>query len=268
MKPLSVGNVVSTGLRIYRDNFKKYFTLAFFGYLWILVPIYGLAKFSAMTGIISRLAFKEVAEQPETVRDAQRYVNPRMWSFLIAGILVGLILFGAIIPYSLIMVIALGIAGALSNRSSFGVLGTVVISLVSVAAILLFIFGIIWLFSKLFLVELPLAIEENANATNTIKRSWQLTKGAVGRIQIIVFLVFLISLPIGIAINILSVVLQLIIGTALENNSALAGIGYLLYIVFVLGASAFILPLWQSVKAVIYYDLRVRREGMGIDLRK
>ncbi len=268
MKPLSIGNVVSAGLRIYRNNFKKYFKLAFFGYLWILVPIYGWAKFAAMTGIISRLAFKEIAEQPETVRDAQRYVNPRMWNFLVAGLLVSLILFGAIIPYALIIGITLGIAGALFDGSSFGVLGTVVISLVSVAAILLFIFGIIWLFSKLFLVELPLAIEENANATNTIKRSWQLTKGSVGRIQLIVFLVFLISLPIGIAINILSAILQVIVGTALENNSALAGIGGLFYIVFLLGASAFILPLWQSVKAVIYADLRVRREGMGIDLRK
>ena len=268
MKPLSVGNVVSAGLRIYRNNFKKYFKLAFFGYLWILVPIYGWAKFSAMTGIISRLAFKEIVEQPETVRDAQRYANPRMWNFLVAGLLVSLILFGAIIPYALIIGIVLGIAGALFDGSSLGVLGTIVISLVSVAAILLFIFGIIWLFSKLFLVELPLAIEENANATNTIKRSWQLTKGSVGRIQLIVFLVFLISLPIGIAINILGAILQVIAGTALENNSALAGIGSLFYIVFLFGASAFILPLWQSVKAVIYADLRVRREGMGIDLRK
>ena len=39
MKPLSVGNVVSAGLRIYRDNFKKYFWLAFVGYLWFYIPI-------------------------------------------------------------------------------------------------------------------------------------------------------------------------------------------------------------------------------------
>lgn len=33
MKPLGVGNVVSAGLRIYRDNFKKYYRLAFIAYL-------------------------------------------------------------------------------------------------------------------------------------------------------------------------------------------------------------------------------------------
>jgi hypothetical protein len=28
------------------------------------------------------------------------------------------------------------------------------------------------------------------------------------------------------------------------------------------------IPFWQSIKAVVYYDLRVRREGMGMNLRK
>ena len=66
MKPLTVGNVVSAGLRIYRDRFLEYFRIAFIGYLWILVPIYGWAKFAAMNGLIARLTFGEVTEKPET----------------------------------------------------------------------------------------------------------------------------------------------------------------------------------------------------------
>jgi hypothetical protein len=31
--------------------------------------------------------------------------------------------------------------------------------------------------------------------------------------------------------------------------------------------SIVILPLWQIIKAVIYYDLRGRREGLGLQLR-
>lgn len=268
MKPLSAGNVVSTGLRIYRDNFKKYFQLAFYAYLWIPVPIYGWAKFSAQMGILSRLAFKEVAEQPETVRDAERYVNPRMWDFFVAGLLVSLIFSGAVVPYFMVFGIIFTIVGvAFGEGASSGAFGAIAILLL-LAFILLFIFGFVWLVSKLFLVELPLAVEENANAAATIGRSWQLTKGSVGRIQLIVFLVFLISMPMGIVINIMSVILQLVIGAGLENNPALGGIAALLYIVFLLVSSALISPLWQAVKAVIYYDLRIRREGMGIDLRK
>ncbi len=34
------------------------------------------------------------------------------------------------------------------------------------------------------------------------------------------------------------------------------------------GLFIFLLPFWQTIKAVIYYDLRTRREGMGLELRK
>ena len=267
MKPLSVGNVVSAGLRIYRDNFKKYYKLALISYLWIFVPIYGWAKYAGIMGIIARLAFKEIAEQPETVRDAQRYIEPRKWYFFATGLLVSAIFSGAIISYFIISGIFLAIAGLVRSQASEAV-GSILIIILTLVAILGLIFGFIWLVSKLFLVDLPLAVEDNANAVSTIARSWQLTKGSVGRIQLIVFLVFLISTPIGIATNIASIILQVIISVVAEQAPVVAAIGGLVYVIFLFASSALILPIWQSVKAVIYYDLRLRREGMGINLRK
>lgn len=270
MNPLSVGNIVSAGLRIYRDNFKKYFKLAFVGYLWVLVPIYGWAKYSAMMGSISRLAYGEIAEQPETVRDARRYTKAKMWEFFVAGLLASLIFLGALIAYLIVFSIISVISGVIFNQGSNAILTAISILLI-VAAVLLFIFGLIWLISRLFLVELPLAIEEGMNATSTIGRSWQLTKGSVGRIQLVVFIAFLISIPIGLAINILSAILQLAIGAGFESSTGGAGLGILatiLYILLIVTAGALMIPFWQAIKAVIYYDLRVRREGMGIDLRK
>lgn len=301
MKPLSVGNVVSTGLRIYRDNFKKYFKLAFFGYLWLCIPIiviaiigaifvrffgqgsiplaisvlsviagilffiYGCAKYSAMMGLISRLAFGEVAEKPEAIKDAQRYIRPKMWKFLVAGLLVSLIIFGAMIAYFIIFGIAGVLVGIVLGQNSAAIGITV---LLVIAAILIFIFGFIWLISRLFLVELPLAVEENITAVNTFSRSWELTKGSVGRIQLILFVAFLISLPIGIAVQILTTILEFIIGDGVESFLGFAVIGRLLYLIIVIVSSALMIPFWQAIKAVIYYDLRVRREGMGMDLRK
>ena len=92
--PLSVGNVVSASLRIYRDHFKSYLGLALVASLWLFVPVYGWAKYSAIAALISRLAFGEVRENPETVSDARREVDPRKWSFFGAGILTVLIYFG------------------------------------------------------------------------------------------------------------------------------------------------------------------------------
>ena len=266
MKPLSVGNVVSAGLRIYRDNFWKYFKLAFLGYLWILVPIYGWAKYAAMLGLVARLAYGEAAEQPEAVRDAQRHIKPKMWSFLVAAILVSLIILGTIILYSIIVGIVSAVGGAIFGRGS--VVGLISMTSISIAAVLFFIFGFIWLVSRLFLIELPLGVEENTTASSTISRSWELTKGSVGRIQLVVFVGFLISIPIVLLSNIASFILQTVIDAGLQNAPGFAAIAGILYILLTFAAGALMIPFWQAIKAVVYYDLRVRREGMGINLRK
>jgi hypothetical protein len=264
MNPLSVGNVVSAGLRIYRDNFKKYFKLAFFGYLWILVPVYGWAKYSAMMGLISRLAFKEVSEQPEAVKDAQRYVKSKMWDLFAAGFIVSLIVFGVTFLYFIIFGIFIGIIVTIFGDQSPAATGIVI--LLTVITILLFIFGLVWLISRFFLIELPLAVEEGSNSISAIGRSWQLTKGSVGRIQLVVFLAIMISAPIAIVINIISVILQFAIGAGLENSPGLAALGTLIYLAQIIAGGALMTPFWQAIKAVVYYDLRVRREGMGIDI--
>jgi len=268
MKPLSVGDVVSASLRIYRDNFKKYFKLALIGYLWVFVPVYGWAKCSAMMGVIARLAFKEVSEEPESVRDAQRYVDPRKWVFFATGLLVGLIISGAIVPYFFLLGIILAVVGFISAAIPSEAVRIILIVSLIVAGTVGFIFGIIWLISKLFLVELPLALEENANVASTISRSWQLTQGSVRRIWLVVILTILISLPLGILTNVLSIFFQMVLSTLGESAPGLVAIGGLFYIAFLFASSALILPIWQSVKAVIYYDLRMRHEGMGISLRK
>lgn len=261
--PLSVGNVVSAGLRIYRDHFKSYFGLAFVAYLWLLVPIYGWAKFSAISGLISRLAFGEVRENPETVNDARREVNPRMWSFLWAGILTFLIFVGV----SLVGSIAIGILAG-GAAVLFGQNGAVISVLLTVVAVIAFLIIYIRIISRLLIIELPLAIENNLSGGEAIGRSWQLTKGSVGRIQWIVLVAFLISLPLGIVVNILSVILQGVLTALLGPESSLF---FLVYYILIVGLSfangAALLPFWQAIKAVIYYDLRSRKEGLGLEMR-
>ena len=276
MKSLSVGNVVSAGLRIYRDHFAEYFRLAFIGYLWILVPVYGWAKLAATMGLISRLAFGEVTEKPESIRDAQRYIKPRMWSFLSAIILVSLIFIGAWIAVLLGIFIFALIGGlAIAFLSNIAVENTTLLIILSIVGGLIFliclillVFGMIWLISRLFMVELPLGIEENVNATEAIGRSWELTKDSVFRIQSIVFIAFLISLPITAVIQIASLILQGVLGSIYPADSGIFAFVYTVAIFAIsIGSYALMSPFWQCIKAVIYYDLRVRREGFGMEIR-
>jgi membrane-anchored glycerophosphoryl diester phosphodiesterase (GDPDase) len=262
--PLSVGNVVSASLRIYRDHFKSYFGLALVASLWLLVPIYGWAKYSAIAALISRLAFGEVRENPETVSDARREVNPRMWSFLGAGILTFLIFFGVSLVGGIAIAILAGGAGAIFRQNS-----PIVAVLLVVVAVIAFLIIYIRIISRLLIVELPLAIENNIGARSAIGRSWELTKGSVGRIQWIVFVGILVSLPITFVGQILTASVQTVLTAVLGAESPIFFLVYSLLIVLLsFGSGALVTPFWQAMKAIIYYDLRSRKEGLGLQMRK
>lgn len=263
--PLSAGDVVSAGLRIYRDRFKSYYSLAFIAYLWILVPIYGWAKLSATLGLLSRLAYGEVSEKPEGVREARGEVMPRMWSFLGAGILTSLIFIGASIVVSIVLGILGFVLGAIFQESGGAVIG-IVLAIIGFIGVII---GFIWLLSRLFLVEVTLAVEDNMSASKAIGRSWEVTKASVGRIQLIVFIAFLLTIPIAIIAQVVSTLLQVIFTTVLPiaDNSFFAVLYFVLIVALSIANSALMVPFWQSIKAVIYYDLRSRREGIGLQLK-
>lgn len=270
MGPLSVGDVVSAGLRIYRDHFKLYFRLAFIAYLWILVPIYGWAKFSAISGLISRLAFQELLEQPETVSEARRHVMPRMWGFLLAGFLVSLIvsgiIFAAVIVFGILGVVVGMIIGQGSATTSAAAI--LVLSLVGFIALIALFTGYLWLVSRLLIVEVPLAVESNVDASSAISRSWVLTKGFALRLILVVTVAFLITLPITIVVQIFSTIIQGFLSASIPQNSpTFLALYYLLILPISFASGALLIPFWQSIKAVVYYDLRNRREGLDLQIR-
>ena len=278
--PLSVGNVVSASLRIYRDNFKLYFGLALVASLWLLVPIYGWAKYSAILALISRLAFGEVREKPETVSDARREVDSRMWRFFWAGILTFVIYIGLYVVVTVAVTIAMAIGLYVAGTIAAAILGggavtaiiqqnSVILSaLVAVGMVIAFLIIYIRIISRLLIVELPLAIENNIGARSAIGRSWKLSKGSVGRTLWIFIVAFLVSLPMAIVGQILTGIVRRVVFSGLFAKS---GLFYLVYYLLILllsfGSGALVSPFWQAMKAIIYYDLRSRKEGLGLQIR-
>ncbi|NJO94278.1 MAG: hypothetical protein HC820_07955 [Hydrococcus sp. RM1_1_31] len=143
---LSVGNVVSAGLRIYRDRFKLYFSLALQAYLWLIVPVYGWAKFFAILGLISRLAYGEIVERPETVSEARRHTNARMWSFLVASLLVTLIFIGAMIAVFVVAGIIFAVLAVIAQQNPIAI---ALLGMLGVIFLIAFLFGYIWLLFSL-----------------------------------------------------------------------------------------------------------------------
>ncbi|OKH30542.1 hypothetical protein NIES2119_30750 [[Phormidium ambiguum] IAM M-71] len=260
IRPLSVGNAVTTGLVMYRSNLKTYLKLSIFAYLWLLLPIYGWAKFCAIHGLIGRLAYCELINKPETVNAARDRIDPRLWSFLGVGFGIGLRLLGIYILWYLALIAVVVFPMA--------VLGTQTGLFVSIiAAIIVFIAGIVIIirfYSRWFVAELPLAVEENVRSgSESIERSWDLTRDAVSRIQYIIVVAFLVTIPIQIVTGYIPSIFQI---RTEPGTSAYATIQLISFLLSLLGG-AIIMPFWQAVKAVIYYDLRSRREGLDLQLR-
>lgn len=306
MGPLSIGNVVSAGLRLYRDHLKVYFGIACRATLWALLPFvvlipiplvliyeqanpailgllipaglvlffYGMAKYIVNSAIISRLAFCELTNQPESTRDARRQLYPKFRIFLRAYLLFLLLSIGIWIGFYLI-VLALGIIGviigefvAVSVQDNITLL--VVVGLIGIILFGILLSFIVRIFTRLFMYEVPLAIELNLTASQTIKRSWSLTKNHVGRIFAALTVAFLISIPIYIIVQIIASLLQGALLTILSTQSTSVAFQLLSFLVgYILGlvSGVLLLPFWQAIKAVVYYDLRSRREGLGMQLR-
>jgi len=288
IEPLSLGNVVSAGMRLYRSNLKSYFLLALTVSLWSLLPIlffvtgillflnfqsgnnsplawlivvviglslnfYALGKSLVNSAIISRLAFAELINQPETVNAARIQVAPRMWTFVLTTLLLFVIFFGIFILVGIVLIIPL----------------------LNILVFLPVMAAFLWLVARFFLADTLLAIEDNLGAVSAVSRSWDLTKGNAWRIVLILFVGFLVTLPIQVIVQLISRgIVQAFIQPAIQDaingsTNAIFFIAtfYVLTLILGLLINAVILPFWQSIKAVVYYDLRSRREGMGLKLR-
>jgi uncharacterized membrane protein YhdT len=268
IQPLSLGNVVSAGIRLYRFHLKSYLKLGFNAYVWVFVPIYGWAKCGAILALISRLAFGELVEQPESVEGGRRIVNSRMWQFLIMGLLMFAINIGLLIPFSIVIgIITAFFVGSIAAGVTPNVTSILVVSLLTLILIPVLFVALLWVQARFFVVEVPLAIEDNVDGTSTIGRSWELTKGHAWRIVAILFVGYLITIPIQIPFTILSTIIQAALASLAEENPSYAALSQLVNLILTIVSAALVVPFWQAIKAVVYYDLRSRREGMGLKLR-
>lgn len=298
---MNVGSLVSAAFQLYRLHLKSYLSITWRATLWILLALLclfaplvllalsveaspawiGLMVLLIPVGIvlmiicsaragmnitlISRLAYGELIQQPESVEAGRREMRPRMWRLFRAQIFVNLLL--AVINFGTAMVqsfftgiatVALGtnspVAGALS------------------AIIYLLTLGVyMWFYARWSIPELPIAIE-NVSSSQAVTRSWDLSKGNAMRVLTVLFVALLVTLPLYVLsfLPFLSTAIALASQVAADNRAAIIslfialGISGLLFLLL----NIFIIPFWQALKALIYHDLRNRREGLDLQLRE
>jgi hypothetical protein len=320
IRPLSVGNVVSASIRLFRSNLKQYMGIALKVMAWGLVPLIpsllnlavrimeasantaldsvaGLRMFLTVSrplvfllsvfcsakawthgALISRLAFQELMGQPESTQEGWQQVRKRLWHFWLARFMVGLISGVA----TVVVLVVLFLLLTFSVGLLMGLLGlgsnppTNFLMLVGFVAIGLFALVLLlplWLQARLMMTELPVAVEQ-VSGSDSIVRAWSLSKGHTVRILMILLVGGLITIPPFIlafvpgTIALFALIPQFQRGVSTETTVILTILGLFgLGGLFAIVVGLFTIPFWQSVKAVIYYDLRSRREGMGLELR-
>lgn len=244
--------------------------------VFVVGTLYCLGRYMANSALISRLAFNDLAQQSESLVDARRFTQSRTWSYLGASLLMGLLYSVVLIAFSIVIVLiafALGVSGStfgpssgLSNNPVMGFFLVIGLSL----AVLGFLVGFTWFGSRLFFYEVPMSVERETGAAASIGRTWSLGNRSNWRLMLITTLAYLITLPIqAIAqgIILMSMIPQFALAQGGSPSNGLTGIPVLVNLLVNFFIVVATIVFWQTVKAVVYFDLRNQAEGMGLELR-
>lgn len=240
---------------------------------WIVVLFWCSGKSLRNVAMISRLAYQELAGQPETPRVSRQHLRSA-WSFFWTQFLVGVIL----------QVVNWGLQTgflSISNNLKFiqsaplpFALGTWLQISLYVILFLALTSAYFWFFARFFIPEVIVAVESQNPAVSAVGRSWSLTEGSSIRMLVAVSLATGITMPIytlclipiGIGIGMGARLFQESIIPRPEGIALVVGLTILIGFVSLLVINIIVVPFWQALKAVLYYDLRVRREGLGLIL--
>lgn len=294
LSALTAGNVVTVGIQLFRDKSDEYITTSLQSYLWLFLTGLGAALCSslgyvigqalgleswtniilsslffalpvlafgrgrkiAIGGVLSQIIFNKLISRVETKEEIQKRIFPRTWTFFRAELLLGLVLSGLYIGFAFIIGLIFRTFFfslresditdyfALPEQDSSSML----LTLITVVVLLLLLYiGIILFFSyfvaRLWLFDVVIALED-VTAFEAMGRSWQLTRNQGLQSLSVVLISGLLLFP------------PFLTSFLLSFFSIFA-------ILFIIIAA---FPIYQAIKAVFYYDLCSRNEGLTFDL--
>lgn len=231
----------------------------------------GLALILGALAFLATLAQADAAVngQAMTVWASVRAGLSRFWAFVGMSLLVALISVGVLIViYIVVILVALVFAGLLAGLSAL--VGDS--DLVGVGAFLL-IMALV--FGLLFLMLLPLAflttrwfvapvviLTERCGPMAALRRSWHLTAGSFWRLFGLLILIFILnSVVLSLPLTLIQFFAVILLTTQLLGavNGVLTGLGYLISILWY--------PFLALTLVLVYYDLRVRKENLDLEVR-
>lgn len=266
LKPLAFGELLDGSLTIFRRHFTLFVKLGVVA-LWLPVamtiyvslaggqlqhPVLSVlaSLIQAFAGLfLSACAIRVISDaylghEPQFA-DAISLGASKIWSLFVAGFAKGIILGGIAILIGIVVAVTIP-----SMARGNGAAALVLFLAITAGGWFLAFVGCG------YAVTTPVVVLENlSSATDSLGRSWALTKGAKLRIFGIFFvtglIVFLPMVLVGVLAGVLKAA-SLISGQAVEVIAAALPI--------------ILTPLLSCVITLVYYDLRVRREGFDLQV--
>ncbi len=220
----------------------------------LLGAIAGVFEIAALSFVVSERRMGRRV----TIGDAYRQAFHHWTALLGSAILVQLLSFAAFglifAPFVLTV-----IAPMLAPRNTALVLGASLLSCVSMAFLIPALIAVVY-FTVRWSFTTPAIVLENLGALRGMGRSWRLVKGSFWRILAVLMVV-------GVLVNLLTYIVLL--GVQFGAWSFLRGSLVLSTIVGSAGGAviaAMIQPIEYAVITLLYYDMRIRREGYDLQL--
>jgi hypothetical protein len=228
---------------------------AIFGYASI-ITIVRLVIYAAAVAATTLAVAAVYLGQRATIRDAYRKIRARL------GAVIGLFIMLGLITLALLVVAETGaIIGAVAAGAALSFISPVLAGVIAVILVFGAIIGAAWLLMR-FSLALPVILLEDRGVIDSMARSGQLTQGHRGRIFLGLVIVGLITFAISAAITAPSSVLLVMM--------SLKGSFLPAWLVIAQSLSAGIAgtltgPLLSIALALLYYDVRIRKEAFDLE---
>lgn len=225
---------------------------------WVVSYCFSIAKYLANSALISKLTFNMLSDSTESPSQATESVRQKTWAFFRISFYISMAYFLLYIGFWVLGGILTLISAVFLGLSSAGDLAVAISLIIFAVVYVLTVLGFfIWLFARWLIPEVVLAVENITGAADSIGRSWELSKPSVLKLIVVAFTGFLITTPITATVSFLPA----IVTGGFDTTDAMYQLVALLALLLNLFVSLAILPFWQTLKGVLYYDLRARSQS-------
>ena len=263
-----VSDIITISVAICKNNLNRFLKLSLIAHLWLLIPVYGWARYFAIAAWISQVSLQDLSNNRTRTSNKQYTKSKSLIDFLSIGIsaIVVPACFCLVIFSSLLFVYILLEATVFSGLN-FSLTDTLNLvndprakAIMGLLIVLLILLIASLFYGRFFVCDLVLVNSSETRAFESIRESYRLTKNNPHIFRILIR-TFMVVFPIwAVSYLILSVLIAMLLSllirlTSLQINTSDFYLGLYLIAFWLPIANLLTMPLWQAVKATTYYKI-------------